>query len=82
LRLRRHHTAGPVALAVDERAELDAYRAALSVLVETCERLSRGDLEARVPPMPGPDQLDAVRWSINHLVDASPTRSSGSPGRP
>jgi methyl-accepting chemotaxis protein len=71
MRLRRPRAGAAVALTDDERTELLAYRSALDVLAETCERLSVGDLEARVPPMPGPARLEQVRWAINHVVDVT-----------
>lgn len=72
MRLRRgHDRAGAVGAPDDERAELLAYRSGLAQLAATCDRLSRGDLETRVPPLPGPEQLEQVRWSINHLIDVT-----------
>jgi methyl-accepting chemotaxis protein len=68
---RRPRAAATSALNDEERAELVAYRSALDVLAETCDRLSLGDLEARVPRLPGPERLEHVRWAINHLVDVT-----------
>lgn len=68
---RARHGASTAALDDGERAELLAYRSALAHLAVTCDQLSSGDLEARVPPLPGPEQLEHVRWAINHLVDVT-----------
>ncbi len=56
-------------LSADERAELEAYRAAFATLAEVCTKASNGDLEARVPELEGDVRLANVRNSINRLLD-------------
>ena len=57
------------ALGADERAELNAYRAAFSTLADVCTRAAGGDLEARVPVLEGDERLTHVRNSMNRLLD-------------
>ncbi len=50
---------------------LATYEQAFAVLGEVCERLSNGDLEARVPALGDLPELERVRWAINHVVDVT-----------
>ncbi|GAB7192420.1 hypothetical protein NUM3379_31290 [Kineococcus sp. NUM-3379] len=57
-----------------EREELETYRAFVRQLTETCEAAARGDLEARVRPVPGSDAappLVACQHSVNRVLDVS-----------
>lgn len=60
---------GPRPLAVDERAELEAYRAAFRSFADVCHRAAAGDLEARVPMLDGGPRLAQVRDALNGLLD-------------
>lgn len=53
----------------DPHAELADHRRAIAAIAEFCDRVARGDLEARVPPLPGPADLHRVRAGLNHLAD-------------
>src|SRR5512144_2721515 len=50
-------------------AELADDRRGIAAIAEFCDRVARGDLEARVPPLPGPADLHRVRAGLNHLAD-------------
>ncbi len=52
-----------------DRSELDAYRAAFAAITAVCASAGKGDLEARVPILVGGAEIDAVRNSLNHLLD-------------
>lgn len=56
-------------LHADERAELDAYRNAFDAIASVCSGTARGDLELRVPPLPGGHRITDVRDSLNRLLD-------------
>ena len=58
----------PVDVPADEAA---AYRAAFSAFADTCRRIASGDLEVRMPAVPGPPEVAAARRALNHLVDVT-----------
>jgi methyl-accepting chemotaxis protein len=70
---RRRSPRRPAAAAAgaDALAELAAYRAAIAAIGAACDRISEGDLEARVPPLEGPDELARVRSQLNHMIDVA-----------
>jgi methyl-accepting chemotaxis protein len=53
----------------EEQAELAAYRAAIAALIDVFDRLGRGDMEVRVPELPGPESLARLRDAINNATD-------------
>ncbi|SHG71003.1 methyl-accepting chemotaxis protein [Geodermatophilus nigrescens] len=57
-----------------DAAELEAYRAFVRRLTETCEAAARGDLEARAVPMAGSEdvpELVALQHGVNRALDVS-----------
>jgi len=52
-----------------DSAELAAYRAAVALLSTAVDEMSAGNLEARVPELPGPAELARLRSGINHALD-------------
>jgi methyl-accepting chemotaxis protein len=64
----RHVVAGD-ALNDAERAELLRYRAFLPQLVEVCERVARGDLEARLFGLGDDSALSQAEQKLNTLLD-------------
>jgi methyl-accepting chemotaxis protein len=48
-----------------------AYRDALAAIEATCERLARGDFEARVPALAGPAAVQQARASVNRVADVT-----------
>jgi methyl-accepting chemotaxis protein len=56
-------------IAEAERAELETYRAAFEVLADMANRVAKGDLEVRVPPLEGGQRFADVRDSLNGLLD-------------
>jgi methyl-accepting chemotaxis protein len=59
----------PSMLTVDERVELEHYRAAFAHLTRVATAASQGDLEVRLPVLEGGDRFAEVRHAINHLLD-------------
>jgi methyl-accepting chemotaxis protein len=60
--------------ALNAAAELEIYRAFVRGLTETCESAARGDLEARLRPMPAASaipELAAVHHAVNRVLDVS-----------
>jgi methyl-accepting chemotaxis protein len=60
--------------ALNAAAELEIYRAFVRGLTETCESAARGDLEARLRPMPAASaipELVAVHHAVNRVLDVS-----------
>ena len=58
----------------DADRELAAYRAFVARLTETCEAAARGDLEARLQPVPEAADvpaLQAAHHSVNRVLDVS-----------
>jgi hypothetical protein len=54
--------------------ELAVYRDFVRRLTETCEAAARGDLEARVQPIPeaaGGPELASVHHAVNRVLDVS-----------
>lgn len=47
------------------------YRAALEEIAQTCARTAAGDLEARVPPLPGDGVVQDVRRRLNAAFDVT-----------
>lgn len=45
--------------------------ATIERIIEACERISQGDLEARVPPVPEDARLERLRQAINRMVDVT-----------
>jgi methyl-accepting chemotaxis protein len=60
---------GAAALNDDERAELERYRAFLPQLVEVCDRVARGDLEARLLGLGDDNALSVAEQKLNTLLD-------------
>lgn len=65
--MRRRRVAGAAASAraVQDR-ELES---GLDLIADFCARVAGGDLERRLGPLPGPDQLTRVRSDLNRMVD-------------
>lgn len=53
----------------DQAEELAAYRSAVIILADVLQKVSDGDLEPRVPVLPGPAELTTVRHRVNHALD-------------
>lgn len=58
-----------IPLTVDERAELERYRAAFGDLAAVARRAAEGDLEARLGPIGDDPVLEETRWAVNRLLD-------------
>lgn len=49
--------------------ELNCYRQAVGTLTEAFGHIAAGDLEARVSPLAGPPELEALRTDVNRSLD-------------
>ncbi|MFI5953408.1 methyl-accepting chemotaxis protein [Cryptosporangium sp. NPDC051539] len=52
--------------------EVEIYREAIRLLADACRATGRGDVEVRVPQLPGEDRFPdvaTIRHSTNHLLD-------------
>lgn len=67
--LRRRPDRTAPATPTPEQAELAAHRAALDTLGEVIGRAADGDLEARVPELPGGARPAYVRSRVNEMLD-------------
>lgn len=56
---------------MDLHDELQAYRRSVAALIDALQRVARGDLEARVPPLHGPPELQDVRHELNRFIDVT-----------
>jgi methyl-accepting chemotaxis protein len=68
---RRPGRANPGDPAPSTGGEVDAYRAGVAAISDTLRRWVGGDLEARVPVLPGPPELGEVRTRLNSFVDVT-----------
>ena len=68
-RPRRPGRRDAVALATEERAELEAYRAAFAQISDVCAQAREGELDARVPPLGADPTLARTRDMLNGLLD-------------
>lgn len=60
--------AGPDGTARPDTSEAAEYREIFAIIARTCRQVNSGDLETRVPPLPG-TAGDEVRSQLNHLLD-------------
>jgi len=66
---RRSRRAEAAQLAAEERAELEAYRAAFAQISDVCAQAREGELDARVPALGGPPDVGRTRDLLNGLLD-------------